>query len=402
MLSNTLFMALRAIRRNLMRSTLTILGIVIGVGAVVALMTIGRGATAQVQSQIGALGDNLLTVQGGGSHRPGAASVASRALTLADADAIRRDIDGLDHLAPSASSKALAVNANVNWSTSVMGTTAEYLDCRSYTIDKGRAFSESEEASGALACVLGATVVKELFGGSDPVGQRIRVGRVSCLVIGTLASKGEAAMGMDQDDVVLIPIRAFQRRVAGNDDVSRIDVSVSAGRSTTAVRTKIESLMRERRGVAAGAEDNFNVRDMQEIAAAMQGTTTILTTLLSAIAAVSLLVGGIGIMNIMLVSVTERTREIGIRLAIGATGSEVMLQFLVEAAVLSGFGGIVGLVLGNAGAFAATRALDMPFIPSGAVALLAFAFSVLVGIVFGYLPAKRASRLNPIEALRHE
>jgi putative ABC transport system permease protein len=283
-----------------------------------------------------------------------------------------------------------------------MGTTAEYLDCRSYKIDKGRIFSESEEAGGALVCLLGATVVKELFGGADPVGQRIRVGRVSCLIVGTLAAKGEAAMGMDQDDVALIPIRAFQRRVAGNDDVSRVDVSVADGQATASVRARIESLMRERRGVAAGAEDDFNVRDMQEIATAMQGTTTILTTLLSAIAAVSLLVGGIGIMNIMLVSVTERTREIGIRLAIGATGSEVMLQFLVEAAVLSGFGGIVGLVLGNAGAFAATRALDMPFVPSAPVAGLAFVFSVIVGIVFGYLPAKRASRLNPIEALRHE
>ena len=402
MLSNTLFMALRAIRRNLMRSTLTILGIVIGVGAVVALMTIGQGAAVQVKSQIGALGDNLLTIRSGGSHRPGATSTPGRPLALADAEAVRREIDGLDRVAPSASTKALAVNANVNWSTTVTGTTAAYLDCRSYTVDKGRIFSESEEAGGALVCALGATVVKELFGGSDPVGQRIRVGRVSCAIIGTLAAKGEAAMGMDQDDVVLLPIRAFQRRVAGNDDVSRIDASVAEGRSTTAVRAKIESLMRERRGVAAAGEDDFEVRDMQEIATAMQGTTTILTTLLSAIAAVSLLVGGIGIMNIMLVSVTERTREIAIRLAIGATGYEVIMQFLVEASVLSGFGGIVGLTLGNAGALAATRALDMPFIPSGSVAALAFVFSVLVGILFGYLPAKRASRLNPIEALRHE
>jgi putative ABC transport system permease protein len=207
---------------------------------------------------------------------------------------------------------------------------------------------------------------------------------------------------MDQDDIVLIPIRAFLRRVAGNDDISRIEISVAEGRSTGTVRTGIASIMRDRRRVAPGAGDNFHVRDMAEIASAMAGTTTILTTLLSAIAAVSLLVGGIGIMNIMLVSVTERTREIGIRLAIGATGSEVMMQFLVEAAALSGLGGVIGLVLGNAGAFAATKALDMPFAPSAVVALIAFAFSVLVGIVFGYLPAKRASRLNPIEALRHE
>jgi putative ABC transport system permease protein len=400
-LANTLFMALRAIRRNVMRSVLTILGIVIGVGAVVALVTIGQGATSQVQGQIGALGTNLLTVQGG-RHRPGTAPTASQPLSLEDVAAIEAEVGGIDHLAPVASSNALAVNANLNWSTSVTGTTAEYLDCRGYRLVSGRTFSASEESAGALVCVLGATVAGELFGDGDPVGQRIRVGRISCSVLGTLAAKGEAAMGMDQDNLVLIPIRAFHRRVSGKTDVSRIEVSVADGRSTTAVRAEIESLMRERRKVAPGAEDDFSVRDMQEIASAMAGTTTVLTTLLSAIAAVSLLVGGIGIMNIMLVSVTERTREIGIRLAIGALGSEVMLQFLVEAAVLSGLGGFIGLVLGNAGALLATNALDMPFEPSVPLAILAFAFSVLVGIVFGWLPARRAAALNPIEALRHE
>ena len=402
MLSNTFLMALRAILRNKLRSSLTILGIVIGVGAVVALVTIGQGATAQVKSQIGALGTNLLSVQAGGEHRPGEAAAAADPLALEDVTAIKGEIDGIDHIAPVASAQALAVNGNVNWQTSITGTTADYLGCRGYAISEGRIFSETEEASGALVCVVGATVVKELFDGDDPIGKRIRVGRISCAVVGALASKGEAAMGMDQDDVILIPIRAFQRRVAGKDDVSRIDVSVAEGRSTGTVRTAIESLMRDRRKVAAGAPDDFHVRDMAEIASAMAGTTTILTTLLSAIAAVSLLVGGIGIMNIMLVSVTERTREIGIRLAIGATGSEVMTQFLVEASALSGLGGIIGLALGNLGAFAATRALSMPFDPSPAVAALAFAFSVLVGIVFGYLPAKRAAALNPIEALRHE
>jgi putative ABC transport system permease protein len=401
-LANAFLMALRAILRNKMRSTLTVLGIVIGVGAVVALVTIGRGATAQVQREIGALGTNLLTLQAGAERRPGEPRAAADPLDLGDADAIRKEVDGIAAIAPVAASSALAVNANANWQTSITGTTSEYLSCRGYEIASGRIFSDSEQSAGALACVLGATVVKELFGGEDPVGRRIRVGRVSCSVIGTLAPKGQAAMGMDQDDLVLVPIRAFQRRVSGKDDVSRIEISVAVGRSTAAVSTAIASLMRDRRKVAPGGEDNFNVRDMAEIASAMTGTTTILTTLLSAIAAVSLLVGGIGIMNIMLVSVTERTREIGIRLAIGATGSEVMTQFLVEAAALSGLGGVIGLVLGTAGAYAATRGLDMPFAPSFAVAALAFAFSVLVGIVFGYLPAKRASRLNPIEALRHE
>jgi putative ABC transport system permease protein len=402
MFSNTFVMSLRAILRNKMRSSLTILGIVIGVGAVVALVTIGQGATSQVKSQIGALGTNLLTLQAGAERRPGEARASADPLDLGDVTAIKNEIDGIAAIAPVASSNALAVNANMNWQTSITGSTAEYLDCRGYKLSSGRIFSESEESSGALVCVVGATVVKELFGGEDPVGQRVRVGRISCSVIGALASKGEAAMGMDQDDLILVPIRAFLRRVAGNDDISRIEISVGEGRSTATVRTGIESLMRDRRKIAPGADDNFHVRDMAEIASAMAGTTTILTTLLSAIAAVSLLVGGIGIMNIMLVSVTERTREIGIRLAIGATGSEVMMQFLVEAAALSGLGGVIGLALGNTGAFIATRALEMPFAPSAAVAVIAFVFSVLVGIIFGYLPAKRASRLNPIEALRHE
>jgi putative ABC transport system permease protein len=403
MFSNTLIMALRAIRRNAMRSVLTILGIVIGVAAVVALVTIGEGATQQVANQIGALGENLLTVQPGAPRRPGGPPGApSSPFTLEDATAIGRDIRGLDRVAPAASSKLLAVYGNTNWSTSVTGSTNDYVGCRGYSLDLGRLFTASDMSGGKPVCILGATVIEKLFAGAPPIDQRIRLGALSCTVVGTLAAKGQGSMGQDQDDLVLMPIKAFQRRVSGKEDVTAILVTVTDGYSTSAIRTQIESLLRERRKVAPGAEDNFNVRDMQEIAAAMQQTTTVLTTLLSAIAAVSLLVGGIGIMNIMLVSVTERTREIGIRLAIGANGGEVMMQFLTEAAVLSGFGGVIGLVLGNVGALAATKALDMPFIPSALVAAVAFFFSVMVGIVFGYLPAKRASRLNPIEALRHE
>ncbi|MDD5308847.1 MAG: ABC transporter permease [Deltaproteobacteria bacterium] len=403
MFSNTFLMSLRAIRRNAMRSVLTILGIVIGVAAVVALVTIGEGATQQVTNQIGALGQNLLTIQPGGGHRPGGTpGAASSPFTLDDATAIEREIGGLDRVAPAASSKMVVVYGNTNWSTTVTGSTNEYLGCRGYSLGLGRLFTSAELAGGKPVCLVGATVQGALFAGQDPLGQRIRMGALSCLIVGTLAAKGQAAMGQDQDDIVLMPLKAFQRRVAGKDDVSSIVVTVSEGSSTSVARAQIESLLRERRKVAPGAEDNFNVRDMQEIAATMQQTTSVLTTLLSAIAAVSLLVGGIGIMNIMLVSVTERTREIGIRLAIGATGGEVMLQFLVEAAVLSGFGGIIGLLLGNGGALVATKALEMPFRPSALVAAIAFFFSVMVGIIFGYLPAKRASRLNPIEALRHE
>jgi putative ABC transport system permease protein len=399
---NTLVMSLRAIRRNALRSFLTILGIVIGVAAVVALLTIGEGAKVQVTQDISALGKNLLTLRAGGFRRPGLSFVSAPPFYLNDVDAIVRDVRGVDYVVPSSSSRVLAVNGNVNWFTQLNGTTQQFLPCRGYSLDSGRMFSGAEEAGGNLVCVLGATVAQELFSGDDPLGQRIRAGRVSCLVIGVLAAKGQTAMGQDQDDLVLLPIRAFQRRVAGNDHVASIDLSVTDGYPTAMVKSSVESLMRERRSASSGLEDNFHVRDMQEIASLVKESTAALTALLSAIAAVSLLVGGIGIMNIMLVSVTERTREIGVRLAIGATSSEVMQQFLVEASVLSGLGGVIGLSLGLSGAAAATRGMGMPFLPSPLVALGAFVFSVLVGIIFGYLPARRAAGLNPIEALRHE
>jgi len=395
-------MALRAIRRNATRSVLTMLGIVIGVGAVVSLVTIGEGASEQVTSEIGALGNNLLTVRPGADRRRGGPRSAAEGFALDDAEAIEREINGLDAVAPTVSSKATLVYGNANWTSSVYGTTSSYLDCRSYEIDQGRSFTKAEDAGGSPLCIVGKTVIYELFDDVDPLGQRIRVGKVSCTVIGTLKSKGQAVMGMDQDDVVLMPIKAFQRRIAGSDDVSSIELSVSEGRNTSVVKTQIEALLRERRKVPAGGTDDFNVRDMQEIVSAMQETSSVLTILLSAIAAVSLLVGGIGIMNIMLVSVTERTREIGIRLAIGATGSEVMLQFLVEAAVLSGLGGIFGLVLGNGSAVIATSVLNLPYSPSPFIAAVAFVFSVVVGITFGFLPARKAARLNPMEALRYE
>jgi putative ABC transport system permease protein len=402
MLSNTLLMALRAIRQNVMRSALTVLGIVIGVGSVAALVTIGQGAAAQVAQEIGSLGENLLMIRPGGFHRPGMPHTAASSLTLGDVQAIEREIKGAAYVAPSSGTMKVIIFGNANLSTTVTGTTGDYLPCRGYHIASGRTFTAAEAMGMKPVCILGATVVETLFGAVDPVGQRLRVGKMPCTVIGTLASKGENAMGMDQDDLVLMPIRVFQRRIAGNDDIDTISVSVSKDRSTSAVSRDIEALMRERRKVAPGADDDFDVRDLQEIATAIQGTTTVMTTLLSAIAAVSLLVGGIGIMNIMLVSVTERTREIGIRMAIGARRSEVRLQFLVEAAVLSGLGGLIGLLLGNGGAYVATRALDMPFIPSPVIAVVALAFSVGVGILFGSLPAHRASRLDPIEALRHE
>ncbi len=401
MIRITLVMALREIRRNTLRSFLTMLGIVIGVGAVIALVTIGEGATARVTADIGKLGDNLLIVTPGGNRRSSGFTAAS-GFTADDVSAIQREVRGAERVAPTVTRSALAVWGNRNWSTTVTGTTNDYLEVRAYGIAQGRRLSDAEIAAGQPLCVLGASVKKELFGSGDPLGASIRLDRLSCQVVGVLASKGQSGMGRDQDDIVLLPLRTVQRRLAGSNEINSIYVSAAASRSTARVKSQIESLLRERRHIASGAEDNFNVHDMQEIAEAMSSATGTLTALLGAIAAVSLLVGGIGIMNIMLVNVTERTREIGIRLAIGALAHEVLLQFLVEAVVLSMLGGLIGIALGLGGSFAATRSLGIPFVIVPNILMLAFGFSALIGVGFGYLPAHKAARLNPIEALRHE
>ena len=402
MIRATLWMALREIRRNTLRSVLTMLGIVIGVGAVIALVTIGEGAQAQVKADIAKLGDNLLIISPGGGRRFGGAITQAPLFTHKDAQAIRREVNGAERVAPTATRQVQVIAGNQNARTQAVGTLPSYVEIRSYTLAKGRAFSEAEALSGRPLCVLGATVAKTLFGSADPLAAQIRLDKLSCDVIGVLSEKGQSGMGQDQDDLVLLPLRAVQRRLAGNDDVGAIFVSARSAESTARVRTRIESLLRERRRISPGAEDDFRVRDMQEIAQTMSATTGTLTALLGAIAAVSLIVGGIGIMNIMLVSVTERTREIGIRLAIGARAREVLLQFLIEAVVLSTIGGLLGIAIGLSGSVLASRALRLPFVVLPDILVLSFVFSALVGIAFGYLPAHKAARLNPIEALRHE
>ncbi len=402
MIWSILGLALREIGRNILRSSLTILGIVIGVAAVISMVTLGGGATKYITDEIQSLGSNLLIVRTG--TRPGPGGIRSNAppLKINDADAIERDISGIAAIAPSASSTAIAVYGNENWSTTITGTTNGFLDVRNWPVNIGRRFTESEIKAGKLVCILGETVRKELFGRQNPIGATIRLGTVSCHIIGVLASKGESTFGMDQDNTVIIPLHALQRRFTGDENISLIYISAQNSGITSRIQKDIENLMRQRRRIKTGEENNFNVQDMAEIASTMATTTGVLTTFLGAVAAISLLVGGIGIMNIMLVSVTERTREIGIRLAIGALGREVLMQFLVEAIMLSLLGGFLGIAIGLVGANIACSALNIPFVFNPTIIIIAFVFSGLVGVLFGYFPARRAAHLDPIDALRYE
>ncbi|RYE84290.1 MAG: FtsX-like permease family protein, partial [Myxococcales bacterium] len=316
--------------------------------------------------------------------------------------AITEQVSGISAIAPVVGASALVVAGNRNYTTSVQGSTNAWLTVRGWALASGRAFSETELSGGTPACILGATVSKQLFGSQDPLGATLRVGAVACSVVGLLATKGQSTFGQDQDNLMLMPMPVVQRRLAGKTTIDSFMVSVAPGRSSDRVVSQLQQLLRERRRVAPGQEDNFDVFDMKEMAKSLGSITTTLTGLLGGIAAVSLLVGGIGIMNIMLVSVTERTREIGTRLAIGALGREVMMQFLVEAVMLSLLGGLIGVLLGLGGSFAVTHALGLPFTVLPSIVLVAFAFSAAVGVAFGYLPARQAANLNPIDALRHE
>ena len=402
MLWEAVKLASTSIRRNALRSVLTLLGIVIGVGAVIAMVTIGTGASQKVQENLAKLGSNMLIVRAGQSTFGPGSNNDARAFEERDVAALKANLSGVRGVAPSAQRNAKVVYGALNYGTTITGTTSDYFIVQDWTLREGRVFTEGEERSGTTVCVIGSTIVTELFGSIDPLGQRLRIGNFACEVIGLLDSKGQSAFGSDQDSVVLLPLRTYHRRLAGNTRISSINISVTEAADIQRVQRDAEDVLRERRRVAPGEDDNFTVRDMTQIANTMAATTSVLTGLLGAVAAVSLLVGGIGIMNIMLVSVTERTREIGIRLAIGALERQVLTQFLVESIVLALFGGIIGIAAGLGIAAAAAVIMEVPFSADPRIIALAFVVSAVIGVVFGYFPARRAARLDPIEALRRE
>ncbi|MBV1689295.1 ABC transporter permease [Novosphingobium sp. G106] len=402
MLGTIFLLALRSIRRHVLRSFLTVLGIVIGVGAVVAMTTLGKATTAAVQQQIAALGTNVLQIRPGQGFGRGGGGPRPPDFDPSDVTAVAQQIAGVTAVAPQAQSTATAIYEGANWSTTINGTTSGYFQVQPWPLTSGRYFTPAEEAAGKAVCIIGSTVKTNLFRGGRAVGLRFRIGNVSCDVIGLLSTRGQAGFGGDQDDVVIMPIKTVQRRFTGSTDVRLMLVGVDQAYSTTQVQASITDLLRERRHITAGRDDNFNIFDTKQISDTLTGTTTLLTAIVTAVAAISLVVGGIGIMNIMLVSVTERTREIGIRLAIGAVANEVLLQFLVESVVLSCIGGLLGLLLAQLVIAVATPLMQVPWTFDIQINVVAFVISGLIGVVFGYFPARRAASLNPIDALRHE
>ncbi len=408
MLLSTCLLALRSIQRNLLRSFLTILGIVIGVSAVITMVTLGNGATQAVQAKISNLGSNLLMVRLGQRQGPGGSGAGGHGIQQfkeADALAIKSQIGGVSEVAPEGRASVTVVGNGRNWATSVIGSTNAWFSIGNWKLASGRMFAEDEQTAGGAVCIIGETVRREIFGGTvgqTGLGQQLRIKQFSCEVIAMIASKGQGGMGFDQDDTVIVPLQTLQRRVTGTRTVPMLLISMEDGSDSTRLKKSLRQLLRERRKLAGGDDDNFNILDTQQIAEALSGTTKVMTTLLGAVAAVSLLVGGIGIMNIMLVSVTERTREIGLRLAIGALEREVLLQFLIEAVVLSALGGLIGIVIATAASWGLARLMSVPYLFNPTINLLSLLFSAAIGVLFGYFPARRAAQMDPIEALRHE
>jgi putative ABC transport system permease protein len=403
-LAATFRVALRALQRNKMRTALTMLGIIIGVGAVIAAVAIGEGASQEVQEQIANLGDNMIWIEAGGRNVNGVrtGNRGTKTLTLGDARAIREQIRQVSNVSPHVDMGAQVVYGNQNWFTWLRGVSPEYLAVRRWNVDAGSPFSQNDVERAANVCLLGRTVSDFLFGEVDPVGKTVRVKNLPCLVAGVLASKGQSAFGQDQDDTILMPYTTVQRKIKGIDWVDDIMCSAISPGDIAAAENQITALLRERHHLRTDEEDDFNLRHPADLAQARAQSQKIMTLLLAGIASVSLVVGGIGIMNIMLVSVTERTREIGVRMAVGATEQDVQMQFLSEAVVLSILGGIAGLLAGVGASRLISQILEWrTSVPVEAI-LIAVLFSGGVGIFFGYYPAREAARLDPIEALRYE
>ena len=403
MLNNAFLIAIKEIKRNMLRSFLTILGIVIGVASVIAMVMIGDGTTANVQQSITKLGTNMLTLRVG-QERRGVPREDNSAKPFSESDisAIKNELQNIKAVAAENSSRMNVVYGNKSNSASVIGTNNDYFIIKDWEITDGRVFDEHEENNGKSSCLIGTTIVKQLFGDENPIGVNIRLKNLSCNVIGVLKSKGASAFGSDQDEIVIVPLKMYQQKIKGDKDISSILISITDEKYIENAKTEITALMQERRAIKLEEPDNFHIRDMQDLLSTMTSTTKMLTYLLGSIAGISLLVGGIGIMNIMLVSVTERTREIGTRLAIGAMENEVLLQFLVEAIVLATLGGIIGIFLGLGIGYITVNVMELPFILNHKIILISFVFSTLIGVFFGYFPARKAARLNPIDALRYE
>ncbi len=401
--------ALRALAANKLRSVLTMLGIIIGVGAVITMIAVGRGATERVQDQMKGLGSNLMLVLPGGVTAGGVrlGAQTGQAITEEDAIAIAREVPEVQATAPLMRTGAQVVLGNTNWSTSIFGTTNDYLETRDWPLAEGRMFEAAEMAGSAKVALIGQTVATQLFGDEDPLDKVIRVKKVPVTIVGILARKGQNSMGADQDDVVMVPISTYRNRVQGSTGgklrrVGSIGVKVREGQSMKVAEDGIKELLRQRFKVQPGAEDPFSIRNLTEILQAQEASSRVMTMLLAAVAGISLIIGGIGIMNIMLVSVTERTREIGLRMAVGARGKDILTQFLIEAVTLSLIGGAIGVLIGGVSTWAVGQFAGWQVSITPASIFLAAGFSAFVGVFFGFYPAQRASKLLPIQALRYE
>jgi putative ABC transport system permease protein len=403
-LGATFKVAGRALRKNKLRSILTALGIIIGVGAVIAMVSIGNGAKAQVQAQIASLGQNILQVFSGSVTSSGIRTGFGGAGTLKieDAEAIRREVPGVVAVSEEVSSTAQVAAGNQNWFTRILGESAEYFDIRQWPLADGATYSSQDVRSANKVCVIGHTAAYNIYGDEDPIGQVLRIKGVPFVVTGVLTQKGFSLQGTDQDDVVIMPYTSAMKRVAGGTTLRNINVQIISEDQIASAQQQIVSLLRQRHNIRTGRDDDFTVRNQQEVADTANATANVMTGLLFAVACVSLVVGGIGIMNIMLVSVTERTREIGVRLAVGAHGRDILTQFLIEAVVLSAMGGVIGIVTGIVASKIISMIKNWPTVISPLWMLIAFLVSAAVGIFFGFYPAREASRLDPIDALRYE